>query len=156
LGAGRGSPHLLLVIGFLVPFLVFTLVGGGELFDPFWWASPSLISAIVFAGWLLDRFARTGSVARSASFLFVVYLGAHFVPLALRPGGPGGAGYPRASVEALVQEAIGDAREHLNAGDLPAAKARLIYALNLGGRSPEVEALLQNVRDLEAKTTQPD
>jgi 4-amino-4-deoxy-L-arabinose transferase-like glycosyltransferase len=130
---GRDPKAALLLIGFAVPFVAFTLLPGGELFDPFWWASPSLISGIVFAGGLLDRATRRSVVLKALGVFFIAYLSVHFVPLAWRPGGPGGVGYPRTTVGALASNAILSAREAIAHNEPAAARRDLIYALNVGG-----------------------
>jgi 4-amino-4-deoxy-L-arabinose transferase-like glycosyltransferase len=145
LRARRDASLVLVVLAFLVPVVAFTVLPGGGSYDPFWWPSPSLISAVVMAGGLLDRATSRTTIARVAGLFFVGYLGAHFVPLALRPGGPGGVGHPRATVETLVQGAIDDARGLMEENNLEEANEPLIYALNLGGPNAEVYYQLARV-----------
>jgi tetratricopeptide (TPR) repeat protein len=129
---GRPADRLLLV-AFAFVFVLFTLLPGAGRFDPYWWSSPTLISAVMFAGRLLEQLAARGRAQYAVAALFVVYLFAQFVPLALRPGGPGGQGYPRRTAEEFAAVAMYDAQTALLQNDPDAAEARLIYALNIGG-----------------------
>jgi tetratricopeptide (TPR) repeat protein len=135
-------PERLLLIGFGVPFVFFLLLPGGERFDPFWWASSSLISAIALAGSALDRWTRRSPVVLVIVLLFLAWLLGHYLPLAIRPGGPGGEGYPRTTVERLSENAIRDARDALLEGNTAQARRSLIYALNVGGENAEAFYLL--------------
>ncbi len=135
-------PQRLLLIAFAVPFVFFLFLPGGERFDPFWWASASGISAVVLAGEALDRLARRSRIGLWIGIALIVWLGVHYVPLAKRPGGPGGKGYPRTTIERLADHAIFDAQYALLEGDLVQARRDLIYALNIGGEDPRVFYLL--------------
>jgi 4-amino-4-deoxy-L-arabinose transferase-like glycosyltransferase len=126
-------PDRLLVISFALVFVLFTLLPGAGRFDPFWWSSPTLIPAVVFSGRFLEQFAARGWGFRAVAMMLVVYLFAHLVPLALRPGGPEGHGYPRRTADEFKAIALYDAQAALLRNDPEAAKARVIYALNVGG-----------------------
>jgi 4-amino-4-deoxy-L-arabinose transferase-like glycosyltransferase len=143
------SSRALLLIAFAVPFVAFTLVPGGERFDPFWWASPSLIAAVVCAGGLLEQWARRAAAARWSIALAVALLGVHYVPLALRPGGPAGVGYPRRTVQEFARNAILDARHALLQRDPRTARRQLIYALNIGGPDAAAYYLLGSAHAME-------
>lgn len=139
------DPQRLLLLGFGVPFVFFLLLPGGERFDPFWWASSSLISAVVLAGDFLERLSRRSRGFVWLGILLIVWFGAHYLPLAMRPGGPDGRGYPRTTVERLADNAIADARDSLLQGDLTRTRRELIYALNVGGQNAEAYFLLGHV-----------
>ncbi len=135
-GQSRIVPIRLLLIGFGVPFVFFLLLPGGERFDPFWWASSSLISAVVLAGCFLERLTRRSRGMVWLGLLLVAWFGGHYLPLAMRPGGPMGQGYPRTTIQQLAENAILDARESILRRDFVQARRQLIYALNVGGPNP--------------------
>jgi hypothetical protein len=134
--------RVLLLLSFSVPFVAFTLVPGGERFDPFWWASPSLIAAVVCAGGLLERLTRRAAALRWLGIALVGLLGIRYIAVALRPGGPAGEGYPRRTVQEFAQNALLDARQALIERHPASARRQLIYALNIGGPNAAVYALL--------------
>lgn len=138
-------PQRLLFTGFSVPFLFFLLLPGGERFDPFWWASASLISSVVLAGCGLGQWTQRSRLRLAIAVLLLAWLFAHYLHLAVRPGGPEGQGYPRTTVDRLAENATRDAREAILQNDLKQAKRSLVYALNVGGLNSEVLYLLAHV-----------
>jgi hypothetical protein len=138
-------PQQLLLVGFAVPSVFFLLLPGGERFDPFWWSSSSLISAVVLAGCVLERWTRRSRANMGISLVFLVWLLVHYLPLAMRPGGPEGQGYPRTTVGRLAETAIHDARLSLVQRNVRHARRALIYALNVGGENAEAYYLLARI-----------
>jgi 4-amino-4-deoxy-L-arabinose transferase-like glycosyltransferase len=136
------APRRLLVLGFAIVFLFFTFLPGGNRFEPFWWASASLISAVVLTGTLIERAALQSRAVRWACLLLLLYLAGHVAVLMTRPGGPEGRGYPRATVEELAAESLEAARFAVAEGDLRTPHFHLIYALNIGGADADVYAYL--------------
>jgi hypothetical protein len=96
-----------------------------------------LISAVVLSGCVLDRWAGRSRGRLAVCLLFLVWLLGHYLPLAMRPGGPFGQGYPRTTVQRLAENAVLDARDSLLRNDPAQAKKQLIYALNVGGPNPQ-------------------
>jgi 4-amino-4-deoxy-L-arabinose transferase-like glycosyltransferase len=150
----KNSAVRLLVVVFLLIFAVFFVMPGGTTFDPFWWASLTLIPAVVCAGgvmaWGLDRLSRSGQedrtfqrtamakvyVGRCAALLLLAYLAVHYIPLARHAG----VAEPRATVQDFAADFISHGNAALAAGDLSEAESRFIYALNIGG--PAADAYL--------------
>jgi 4-amino-4-deoxy-L-arabinose transferase-like glycosyltransferase len=131
------QPRVLLIAFFFV-FLFFSVLPGAERFDPFWWASLSLIPAVVLSGWACAKLAATGKPARTALLVFVGYLALHFAWQAQRPGEL----RARQTVEQIVMRTNKDARFALEQSDLEqndvvTAHRLLIYALNIGGPNAE-------------------
>ena len=143
---GPFSPaRRLLLVAFLFVFVFFTILPGGDRFDPFWWASPCLVSAVVLAGMLVAQLARRFRFARWAGVLALCYLGGQFVPLALSPG----QGYSRTTVAELAAYNVQDAEFALRSNDLATAKTDLIYALNLNGPDATVYYYLGYIHSLQ-------
>lgn len=136
---GRRQPAFrLLLVVFSFVFGVFLVMPGGGRFEPFWWASLSLVPAVVCAGRLLDR-ASDAKVLAQAAFLLVGCLTVVYLAAVWRPG----TYAPRASVADFVEDfnrrahaALG--REDLSEADLHEAHRRFIYMLNIGG--PDADA----------------
>ena len=124
----------LLLVVFAVEFFVFFVLPGGTVFEPFWWASLSLIPAVICAGGCLDRIARRNRLLAAAAAALVGYLAVHYAPIALRPG----EFAPRASVRDFAVDFIRRGNVALAAGQTEEAEARFIYALNIGG--PDADA----------------
>jgi tetratricopeptide (TPR) repeat protein len=122
-----------LITVFLVVFVFFLVLPGGGLYDPFWWASISLIPAVVCAGGWIDRIA--GAAPRRAAI--VVTLSAVVI------GGLGlatahtmtnkGPYEPRATVQNFADDFLLEGREAFQQGKLQKAEGRFIYVLNIGG-----------------------
>jgi 4-amino-4-deoxy-L-arabinose transferase-like glycosyltransferase len=140
------APRRLLLLGFGIVFVFFTLLPGGNLFEPFWWASASLISAVVLTAAVVQRAALRNCSVRWASILLVCYLAIHLAVLMTRPG----QGYPRASVDELAAEAVEGAQMAMANRDFRTAHAQLIYALNLGGPDANVFFYLGYLHALQA------
>jgi len=138
----------LMLVAFFLVFGVFLVMPGGERFDPFWWASLSLIPAVVCAGGMLDlgltkvtqprrrshsekqsRFLSRRVLAWLVGILLLGYLGIHYLPLAWRTG----PHQPRVTVDDLVADFLREGDIALEAGRLHEAKRRYIYVLNVGG-----------------------
>jgi len=123
----------LLLVTFSLIFAAFLLLPGGELFDPFWWASMSLIPAVVCAGWVLDWHCSGGKVALVTGLVFLGYLGVHYVPVAQRSG----EYQPRATVNDFVTDFLAAAEVAVDRGNLRAAESRYVFVLNIGGSNAE-------------------
>lgn len=129
----REAPVRLLLLTFLLVFAVFIFLPGGGRFEPFWWASMSLIPAVVCAGWVLDRASRRGKPCTTAAFVLIGLLGIHYLPLARRVGTP----RPRATVEQFAADFIRRAHDDLRRGDLRSAEGRFVFVLNIAGADAE-------------------
>jgi len=140
--------RLLLVTFFLV-FVAFMLLPGGEAFEPFWWASISLIPAVLCAGWLLDWAAGGGRVPTVAAFLLLGYLGAQVLPVAWHEGPE----HPRATIQDIVENTFREADKAMRAGDLLGAERRFIYVLNLSG--PNADAY-HGLAEIAARRHKPE
>lgn len=124
----------LLLVVFAVVIVCFTLLPAGGRFEPFWWASLSLVPAVVFGGGLLDRFALSGRAARWTAAAALAYLAFAVLPAAWRAG----PALPRADVEAFVADTLRRAETAIARGDWEEARNRFLFVLNLGG--PRAEA----------------
>jgi len=119
----------LLLVTFLLVFVAFLILPGGEFYDPFWWASMSLIPAVICAGWVLDWACRGSKPATVIAVLLVVYLGVRYVGVARRPG----ERQRRATVQQFVDDFLRRAEAALDRGHLREAESRYIFVLNIGG-----------------------
>ena len=71
----RAEPGVRLLLAvFFVIFVCGLIVPGGERFDPFWWASISLIPAVVCAGWMLAAAGRLGTGIRLVALALLIGL----------------------------------------------------------------------------------
>ncbi|MBN2475930.1 MAG: glycosyltransferase family 39 protein [Pirellulales bacterium] len=138
----------LLLVMFTVIFGAFFLLPGGDRFEPFWWASMSLIPAVVCAGWALDWAARSGRMPALAALLLIGLLGAHYVPVALRSG----EAQPRATVRQFVDDFLRRADAALRRGNLREAESRYVFMLNLGGPNAEAFYGLATVAAMRGQT----
>ena len=130
----RKTPAVrLLLVAFFVVFVFFLIAPGGETFDPFWWASLSLIPAVLCAGWLLDWASGGGKLPAIGAFLLLGYLGAGSVTAAMNPG----RYEPRATVHDFAGDFIDKAHLALSRDDLREAKGRFSFVLNISGPNAE-------------------
>ena len=109
----------LLLVVFVVEFSVFLVLPGGAVFEPFWWASMSLIPAVVCAGGCLDRLAQRNRLLAAAAALL-----AGLSRRSLRPRRP-----PPRPVRAAGERAGLHRRFH------PPGQRRLGRRTNRGSRS---------------------
>lgn len=130
----------LLLVTFVATSAVFFILPGGDMFEPFWWASISLIPAVVFGGWALDWASEGRKVSTLVAILLLAYMAGHLMGVIRRPG----PCLPRATVEDFAGDFIDraaeilDRAEALDRGELREAQLReaqhrFIYALNIGG-----------------------
>ena len=134
LGSRRIAPVRWLLVVFLLVVGVFLVLPAGDFFEPFWWASISLIPAVVCGGELLERLT-AGSRFRVAIAMVGGTLLAFNEALVARNPGP----YePRATVEQFAQDFTEKGFEALDRKDLREAEGRFVYVLNIGG--PHAEA----------------
>ena len=122
-----------LVVVFVVVFAFFLVLPGGGLYEPFWWASISLIPAVVCAGGWIDRIA--GAVPRRAALVFsvaaVIIVGLGLATAhAMTNQGPYES---RAAVQDFADDFLAHGREEFQQGELEQAERRFIYVLNIGG-----------------------
>jgi len=151
------SPEVrLMLVAFLFVFGVFFVLPGGERFEPFWWASLSLIPAVVCAGGLLglrkgddsnlpERPVRCFAQIGLIPFFLVLllgYLGVRYVPVAWRTG----PYQPRASVDQFVADFLREGNIALEEGRLREARRRFIYVLNIGGPNDDAYSGLAKTR----------
>lgn len=165
----------LLLATFVLVFGVFTLLPGGTRFDPFWWASISLIPAVVCAGWLLDRvtggapaIAEAGEAAPGTrswparawrrpipglvAVTLTVYLALHDVPLAWKPG----PFVPRPTVADLVRNFTNVGNAAVDRGLLDMATLQYIYVLNIGGPNRDAYIGLARIAELRGDRQRAD
>jgi tetratricopeptide (TPR) repeat protein len=134
-----------LAVVFLVVFIFFLVLPGGGFYDPFWWASISLIPAVVCAGGWIDNVAGTGHplAGRVPSAWFRHTKCAYYFGIAVVIAGLGlatalammnqGPYEPRASVQDFVDDFLAKGREAFQRGQFQEAEGRFIYVLNIGG-----------------------
>lgn len=137
----------LLSFGFV--FVFFTFLPGGNLFEPFWWASSSLIAAIVLTAVVFERATQKNEATRWVGLVLLIYLAAHTSMLVLQPGGPDGKGHPRATTGELAAESIEGAKMAMTQRDWNTASSQLIYALNMDGPNADVYALQGYLHSLQ-------
>jgi len=135
----------LLLVAFLFVFVAFLFMPGGKPFEPFWWASMSLIPAVVCAGWILDWAASGGRVPALAGFLLLGYLALDYLPAAWREG----PCQSRDTVEDLAASFLEEGNGKLDEGELRQAESRFIYVLNIAG--PHADAYLGLARVAEQR-----
>ena len=129
-GNRKAPPVRLLLVTFLFVFVIFLVMPGGQTFEPFWWASISLIPAVVCAGWVLDWASGGGRLPTLAAVLLLAYLGVHYLPVAWRPGP---YHHTPPTVDKFATDFILEGYELLDRGEVRQAESRFIYALNIGG-----------------------
>ncbi len=135
LGKRKAPAVRLMLVVFWFVFICFLLMPGGERFDPFWWASLSLIPAVVCAGWVLDWVSGRGKALCMAAFILLAYLGIHYVPVAWHAG----PHFARATVDDFVRDFLAKAHTAIeDRNDLREAQSRFVYVLNIGG--PQADA----------------
>ncbi len=125
---GDSAVRVLLVTFWLI-FVFFLLVPGGQRFEPFWWASLSLIPAVACGGWLLDWVCRRGAFWRATAVALPCLLAVLYLPAAWWEG----PYQPRAGVEDFVDDFLGRAKTATVCGDLLSAQRNYIYVLNISG-----------------------
>ena len=147
LARGKEPAVRLLLVTFLLVFAAFFVLPGGEFYDPFWWASISLIPAVVCAGWVLSWVCSRGRVATVATVLLVGYLAVNCAVVVRLPG----RHEPRATVAQFVEGFLTEAQDAMDRsqlatgrGDSPEAdklhreaQSRYIFVLNIGGSNAE-------------------
>jgi 4-amino-4-deoxy-L-arabinose transferase-like glycosyltransferase len=165
LSAWRHLPVRVLLIVFGTVAAVFAILPGGAMFEPFWWASLSLIPAVVCAGGMFDRLTQLSNGAETRVAFrsvkergFRGAKGDNIDPPALSPvrtlvgvaivaglgvaylpsAGNPGVHEPRATVRQFVDDFIAKGNEALAHDELREAESRFIYALNIGG--PDADA----------------
>jgi 4-amino-4-deoxy-L-arabinose transferase-like glycosyltransferase len=132
-------PVRLMLVTFLFVFVTFLVLPGGERFDPFWWASISLIPAVVCAGGLLDRMVATAKTGRGrrllgvAALVLLGYLGGRCLADAWRSGPYA----PRTTVDDLIDRTLDEGHRFLEEGRVFDSRRQFIYVLNLGGPNAE-------------------
>lgn len=122
-----------LMVVFLVVFIFFLVLPGGSFYEPFWWASISLIPAVVCTSGWIDRMAE--ETPRRAMLVFALH--------AIVIGGLGlataramtnqGRYESRATVQDFADDFLLRGREAFQQGKLQEAESRFIYVLNIGG-----------------------
>lgn len=132
-GRHKDAAVRLLLVAFFLVFFAFIFLPGGGRFEPFWWASISLIPAVVFAGWALDRASSGDRLRTVVALLLLGYLGILSAAAAWRPG----LYEPRATVEDFVTDFTREADAAVQRGELREAEDRFIFVLNIGGPRPE-------------------
>ena len=163
----------LLLVTFLLVFVAFTLLPGGEKFDPFWWASVSLIPSVVCAGGFLDRLTgdapamalespgngrlrMAGPASRAIPWFAAVtltgYLGLHVVPIAWQAG----RFAPRRTVADFVRNSSNAGDAAVERGQLDSATLRYIYVLNIGGPNPHAYLGLARIAELRGDRQRAD
>jgi 4-amino-4-deoxy-L-arabinose transferase-like glycosyltransferase len=145
-GRRREPGVRLLVVAFWTIFVVFLVLPGGERFDPFWWASLTLIPGVLAGGWLLARVTQKRRAMTAAAVAMLCGLGAANLSWLWNHG----SYRPRATVEEFAADFIrrGNdllAKEEPTADDLHQARQRFIYVLNLAGPNAEAYAGLARV-----------
>lgn len=125
----RMAPVRWLLVVFLLVVAVFVVLPGGGFFEPFWWASISLIPAVVCAGAVIEKLT-AGSRIRVAIALVGIALLAINEAFVIRNPGPYEA---RATVEQFAQDFTQKGFEALDRKDLREAESRFVYVLNVGG-----------------------
>ena len=141
LGRTVSSGERLLWATFVVTSTLFFVLPGGEMFEPFWWASISLVPAAAFGGRLLDRIGETGKPAMVVVVMLLVFLGGHYVGAIRHPG----RYEPRATAQDFANDFIARAFKAIEQGDLHEAQGRFIYALNIGGPNADAYSGLAEV-----------
>lgn len=124
-----------IVFGFLVAFFTFL---PSEARTLYWWASISLIPAVVFGGRLIHRLP----VALPA--FFFTYLLFHATNTALRPG----IGVPRRTAAQIQDAAVARAREARTPDALARLERSLLHALHIGGPNAEIYGLLARTANI--------
>ena len=119
----------LLLVTFSLVFGFFLVMPGGERFDPFWWASLSLIPAMLCAGWVLDWASAGGKVPMLAALALLGWLGLHYLPMACQAGPK----HPQPTVDQIAADFLHRADAAVGRNDLGEAKSRFIYVLNISG-----------------------
>ena len=134
-----------LTVVFLLVFIFFLVLPGGSLYDPFWWASISLIPAVVCAGGWIDRVVGAGHplAGRVPSVWLRHTACAYYIVSAVVIAGLGlataramtnaGRYEERATVQDFANDFLLKGREAFQLGKLPEAERRFIYVLNIGG-----------------------
>ena len=138
-----------LVVVFLVVFLFFLVLPGGGLYEPFWWASISLIPAVVCTGGWMEKAAGRGRAIAGRmpqvsgrhtghgltlgvccfGEILIVALGLGTARAMMNQG----PYEPRASVQDFADDFLIRARQAFQRGDWQEAESRCIYALNIAG-----------------------
>jgi enoyl-CoA hydratase len=121
----------LLVFAFLGAW--FSLAGGRGAFDPFWWASLTLIPAVLLAGRLLAGAWRRSAAARAALTAALVGLAVWDAAWLREPG----AGAARLTREEWGRRLAADGAARLARGDVRTAldQAQLALTLDPAGRA---------------------
>ncbi len=127
------GPVRLMLVTFGFVFGLFFVMPGGGPYEPFWWASISLIPAVICAGWILGAVADRGKAATAAAMLIVACLGIHYVPIARRAG----PDLPRATMQEFVDDFLTRAAVAMQQGNHAEARDRFIFVLNMGGPHEE-------------------
>ncbi|NQU24905.1 MAG: glycosyltransferase family 39 protein [Candidatus Nealsonbacteria bacterium] len=145
--AGGTAGRALLLVVFFVVFVCGLIMPGGERFDPFWWASISLIPAVVCAGWVLTVASWRSIAIRVVAVVLLIGLGARSVTMLWYPGKK----EPRTTVEKIVTDFIARADKAIERGDLDEAQNRFVYVLNIGGPNADAYHGLARVANLQGR-----
>lgn len=139
----------LFLLSFAIVFVFFTFLPGGNLFEPFWWASSSLLPAIVLTAAVIEKSPTKRPWKRWGGMILLSYLTGHTAMLVMQPGGPNGQGYPRATTGELAAVAIEGAQMAIGQRDWDTASSQLIYALNMDGPNADVYFLQGYLHSLQ-------
>jgi len=137
----READRFLVVIFFFV-FITVTLIDGRRLFDPFWWASLSFLSAVLLLGGMGAPLCER---VRSGAPLLIVAL----IALALYDFswlGRAGARAPRLTRQEWAARVAADGEQRRLRGDLETARDQARQALLLDADNASARALLARVR----------
>ncbi len=150
LGSWKDLKARLMIIAFYLVFGFFTVLPGLQRFDPFWWASLSLIPAAVLAGGLLAGATNRHRIWKPVFALGLCYLTIHVAVEARQPGND----HQRLSVQQIAARSIMDARlAVLERNDMTAAEKHLIYAVNIAGPSFDAYYLLADIHFTQGDVT---
>jgi 4-amino-4-deoxy-L-arabinose transferase-like glycosyltransferase len=148
--ARRQSPVRLLIITFLFVFLFYTFLPAPRIVG-WWWASVTLLPAVIFAGHALDRFVgiawqphTPGALGRWPKVLvviFVSYLGVNAVSTGLRTG----TGVPRRSAAEYVQRVLDKGRLVSTPKEMLLLEWGLLRTLYITGPHPDLYAYLARI-----------
>ena len=127
------------LVVFWVVFVFFTLTGGRDTFDPFWWASLSVVPAVLLAGRLIDRALAARPRLRVGLFAALGSLAVATAVTLARPG----LGAPRVTREEWARRVAEDGARGLDAGDLGRALTQAQLSATMDPEGPGRALLLR-------------
>jgi hypothetical protein len=147
----RNSRVRALLVTFFLVVLVFTLLPSHEGGYTWWWASISVIPAVVFAGHVLAGWQgnilqdRLPTLVRGTGILATLVLAGYLAVNAFQTSIREGAGLPRKEAATLLDSALKSAEQTENVQDLLGQQRYLLHVLHIVGPDTDLYALLARI-----------